>query len=374
MTTTKTIIGLTGNIATGKSVVRRMLTNAGALGLDADVIAHRLYYQNGPAYQKVIDTFGPDILSEDGQISRQKLGKTVFSDAKKLRTLEAILHPLVTESILRHINQSQTPIIVIEAIKLFEAGVDQICDKVWVSQASNDVQLARLMQNRKLTKQAAMLRLESQTSQIEKRKQADVVINTESSFFDTWQEVIQVLNDTIQTQDEQFFLNLNTSQGLIGQPAGRVPGQRLANFWVQHTRRDLDELYELLGSRLIITLQQDQAIKGMAIWQEWNFTANLKQMIIAESAHEFADKLLKAFEEQSGIQQCEILLIPPARLQAYDLNLSDLGYDNLPTDELYFLPWRTIGRTITQDKSGRVWVKILNNPLEDLAQKNNMIL
>jgi hypothetical protein len=97
-------------------------------------------------------------------------------------------------------------------------------------------------------------------------------------------------------------------------------------------------------------------------------------MIIAESAHEFADKLLKAFEEQSGIQQCEILLIPPARLQAYDLNLSDLGYDNLPTDELYFLPWRTIGRTITQDKSGRVWVKILTNPLEDLAQKNNMIL
>jgi hypothetical protein len=68
------------------------------------------------------------------------------------------------------------------------------------------------------------------------------------------------------------------------------------------------------------------------------------------------------------------LLIPQAKVHDYDLNLSYLGYDNLPTDELYFLPWRTIGRTITQDKSGRVWVKILNNPLEDLAQKNNMIL
>jgi len=370
MTTTKIIIGLTGNIATGKSVVRRMLTNAGALGLDADVIAHRLYYKNGPAYQKVLDTFGTDILIEDGQISRQKLGRIVFNDAKKLRTLEAILHPLVTESILRHINQSQTPIIAIEAIKLFEAGVDQICDQVWVCQASNEVQLARLMQNRNLSKQAAMLRLESQTSQIEKRKQADVVINTESSFFDTWQQVIQVLNDTIRTQDHQFDLNLNTAQRLIGQPAGRVPGQRLAAFWLKHTLRDVDELYELLGSRLIITLQQDRAIKGMAIWQEWNFTANLKQMITAGSAHEFADTILKAFEGHSEIQQCEILLIPQARLQAYDLNLSDLGYDNLPTDELYFLPWRTIGQTITQDTSGRVWVKVLTNPLENLAHKN----
>lgn len=368
MTKTKTIIGLTGNIATGKSVVRRMLTNAGALNLDADVIAHRLYYQNGPAYEQVVDTFGSVILLEDGQISRQKLGQIVFSNAEKLRTLEAILHPLVTEAIQKHINQSQTPIIAFEAIKLFEAGLDNICDQVWVSQASEKVQLARLVQNRKLTKQAAALRLESQTSQIEKRKQADVVINTEGSFFDTWQQVIRALNDTIQTQDYQFSLNLNTPHRLVVQPAGSIPDQRLAAFWLKQTHRDPADLYELLGLRLVTIVQQNQLIKGMAIWQEWNFTATLQQVITTKAAIEFTDEILKAFEQHSHIQQCEILLISQDVLQAYNLNPSALGYQYQPVDELISPPWRNAGQAMTHGQSGKVWIKILTQPEIDLAQ------
>lgn len=368
MTMTKTIIGLTGNIATGKSVVRRMLTNMGALGLDADVIAHRLYYKTGPAYKQVIDAFGPTILTEDGEISRQKLGKIAFSDTDKLHTLEGILHPLVTEEIHKYVDQSQTPIIAVEAIKLFEAGLDQHCDQVWVSHASAETQMARLMQARNMTKQEAALRLASQTSQIEKRNQADVVINTEGSFFDTWQQIIRALNDTIQVQNDQFSLNLNTSHRLVVQPAGSIPGQRLAAFWLKQTHQNLADLYEQLGLKLMTVVQKKKVIKGMAIWEEWNFTAILKQIITARKALELADEILEAYEGHSQMQQSEILLIPQNLLQTFNLNPSALGYQYEPVDELISPAWRTAGQTMTHGQSEKVWIKILPQSDKDLAQ------
>ena len=285
MTKTKMIIGLTGNIATGKSVLRRMLTNAGALGIDADVIAHRLYYKDGPAYTQVIDTFGERIISEDGQISRQKLGQIVFGNTKKLHTLEALLHPLVIEAIQDRIATSHMPIIAIEAIKLFEAGVDQICDQVWVSDASSEMQMTRLKQARNLTEQEASLRLGLQTSQSEKRKMADVVINTEGSFFDTWEQVIHALNDTIHIEDEIFSLNLNTQPGLVMQPAGRVPPKELADFWQEQTHQSQDALYELLGLQLITAILKDQQVKALLFWQSYNFSAVLKQVITTSDAN-----------------------------------------------------------------------------------------
>ena len=369
MTMTKTIIGLTGNIATGKSVVRRMLANAGALGLDADIIAHRLYDKDSLAYSKLIDIFGQGILAEDGQISRKKLGQIVFSDPEKLLTLEAILHPLVIKIIQKRIERARTPIIVIEAIKLFEAGLNQMCDQVWVSHVSREVQLARLIETRNLTEQEALLRIDSQTPQLEKQKRADVVVHTQGSFFETWQQVIKALNDTIEIQDHQFALNLNTPLGLVGQPAGCIPDQRLAAFWLKQTRRDLADLYELLGSHLITTVQKNQVIKGMAIWQEWRFTAILKQVITARGRHNFIEAILKAFKDHGEVQQCEILLISQALQKAYDLNLTNLGYDELSVDDLFFAPWRTVGQVFAKGQSGSVWVRHLANPIEDLAHK-----
>ncbi len=108
------LIGLTGNIATGKSVVRRMLVNHGALGLDADLIAHRTQYPGGKAYQAIINTFGSDILSPEKEISRAKLGEIVFADPDRLIVLEALVHPAVTADIEERIEQATLPIVVIE--------------------------------------------------------------------------------------------------------------------------------------------------------------------------------------------------------------------------------------------------------------------
>jgi dephospho-CoA kinase len=94
----KFVIGLTGNIATGKSVVRRMLEHLGAYTIDADALTHRAYAKGAPGYQQVIDRFGKWLINKDGEIDRKKLGNLVFSDAEALKQLEAIVHPLVRQA------------------------------------------------------------------------------------------------------------------------------------------------------------------------------------------------------------------------------------------------------------------------------------
>ena len=91
----KYVIGLTGNIGTGKSVVRRMLEHLGAYGIDADTLSHRVIENDAPGYQAVLSYFGKYILDEDKEIDRKKLSKIVFSDSTALTELENIIHPIV---------------------------------------------------------------------------------------------------------------------------------------------------------------------------------------------------------------------------------------------------------------------------------------
>ena len=94
----KFVIGLTGNIATGKSVVRKMLEHLGAYGIDADALGHRAIARDAPGYKPVLDTFGKWILAPDGQIDRGKLARVVFADPDALIQLESIVHPLVRQA------------------------------------------------------------------------------------------------------------------------------------------------------------------------------------------------------------------------------------------------------------------------------------
>ena len=95
----KYVIGLTGNIATGKSVVRKMLEHLGAYSIDADALSHRAIAKGAPGYQKVIVTFGKWIVAGDGEIDRAKLGRLVFNDPEALLQLEVIVHPLVEQAV-----------------------------------------------------------------------------------------------------------------------------------------------------------------------------------------------------------------------------------------------------------------------------------
>jgi dephospho-CoA kinase len=141
----KFVIGLTGNIATGKSVVRRMLEHLGAYTIDADALTHRAYAKGAPGYQQVVDNFGKWLINKDGEIDRSKLGNLVFNNHEAMSQLEAIAHPLVRQATEILIKRSIQPVVVIEAIKLLEGDLRNVCDSIWVTNAPEEVQVERLM-------------------------------------------------------------------------------------------------------------------------------------------------------------------------------------------------------------------------------------
>ena len=164
----KYVIGLTGNIATGKSVVRKMLEHLGAYGIDADGLAHRAIAKGAPGYKAVLDTFGHWILGADGQVERPKLGRLVFADADALGRLEAIVHPLVRQAVEILIDRSTQKVIVIEAIKLLESNLSEMCDSVWVTYTAEEVQVNRLMEKRNMDTKRP--RCESQPNLLKTRR------------------------------------------------------------------------------------------------------------------------------------------------------------------------------------------------------------
>ncbi len=185
----KYIIGLTGNIATGKSSVRRMLEELGAYGIDADAVAHRAMLPGAPGYLAVIREFGNQIVSADRQINRRQLGQIVFSDPAALARLEAIIHPQVTRIVAQLIRQAAPYVIVVEAIKLIESGLNKRCDSVWVTVTPIEIRLARLTQYRGMDIATARQRIEAQSPQRDKVALADVVIYNSGLLEDTRRQV-----------------------------------------------------------------------------------------------------------------------------------------------------------------------------------------
>ena len=196
----KIVIGLTGNIGTGKSTVMGMLAELGAIGIDADKVAHDVVMPGEPAYALVVAEFGPEIAPNEGPIDRARLGQIVFSDPAALARLEAIVHPAVSERISRLVADALAPVVVIEAIKLLEAGLSvQLCNEIWVVTAPRSEQIQRLMTTRGLSTQEAILRIDAQPPQEEKVARADVVIDNSGNLANVRRQVEQAWQSLFRT-------------------------------------------------------------------------------------------------------------------------------------------------------------------------------
>lgn len=183
------VIGLTGNIATGKSTVAGMLRELGATVIDADRVAHEVMRAGTPVHRAVVAAFGPQVLRPDGEIDRTRLGAIVFSDPQALARLEAIVHPAVLEEVARRVAAAPTRVVVVEAIKLMEAGVADAVDALWVTTCLPEKQVQRLMVERGLSRQEAEQRVHAQPPQEAKIARADVVISTDGSLGETRAQV-----------------------------------------------------------------------------------------------------------------------------------------------------------------------------------------
>ncbi len=172
-------IGLTGNIAMGKSAVLSRLRALGAAVIDADEISRDLTKKGGAALEPICMAFGDDFFKA-GELDRKKLGKLVFSDAKSRKKLNKIVHPLVYDIIKARIAEAAEagePAIVLDIPLLYEADMQSLCDEVWLVHTSEETQLGRLITRDGITTDEARLRISSQLP-IERKKQlADKLID-----------------------------------------------------------------------------------------------------------------------------------------------------------------------------------------------------
>lgn len=192
------IIGLTGGIATGKSTAAEFFGEMNIPIVDADEWAHRLLMPGNPNYSRVIQTFGPGILGQDGVIDRKMLGQIVFSDPCLLRRLEEITHPAIRHAIADEISTLAAhgePVVILDHPLLFEMGMESMVDETWVVTASPEIQRARLAARDGLSPEAIEERLAAQIPLEEKARRAQVVLDNGHNIEDfrallirTWKE------------------------------------------------------------------------------------------------------------------------------------------------------------------------------------------
>lgn len=185
----KYVIGLTGNIAVGKSVVRQMLQHLGAYTIDADGLVHQAMAPGAPAYKPIVQTFGELILDSEKRINRAMLGSIVFSNPAALAKLEAVTHPIVRQGINILITRAKQQVIVVEAIKLLEGELAGMVDEIWVVDARPETQYQRLIDKRKMPAEEAKKRILAQNAQADKLKRANLVIQNNGNVEETWKQV-----------------------------------------------------------------------------------------------------------------------------------------------------------------------------------------
>lgn len=187
------LVGITGGIATGKSTVVKMLKEKGAYVIDFDLLAREVVRPGMPAYKDIVDYFGTQILAEDKTIDRKKLGQIVFQDLEKKKKLESFTHPRIHERFVEELRaitvRDQEAIILADIPLLIEQNLQYIFHKVILVYIPEEIQLERLMERDKITKEQALSIIRSQLPIDEKVGYADYVIDNSGSLSSTQSQV-----------------------------------------------------------------------------------------------------------------------------------------------------------------------------------------
>jgi len=344
----KYVIGLTGNIATGKSVVRRMLEHLGAYTIDADALSHRVISKGAPGYQPVLDKFGNWLLDKDGQIDRAKLGRLVFGDRQALAALEDIIHPFVGQAIDLLIKRATQKVIVVEAIKLLESDLRTRCDSIWVTDAPQEVQIERLMRKRGMSRENAVQRIHAQSAQKQKLDAANVVVTNTGSYEDLWKQVNDAWKKALPSQEPPTTLiTRKPAAGSFSLQRGKPhDSQKIADLVTRLSKgkraMTSEQVMEAFGDKAFLLLQVDNELVGLAGWQVENLVARTTDLYLDPRAS--ADKalplLLAEVEKASSDLQCEASLVfPPMELVGFDSVWKHIGYERRSPDRLGVQAW-----------------------------------
>jgi dephospho-CoA kinase len=189
-------VGLTGGIASGKSTVSAILSELGAVVIDADRLAREVVAKGTPGLAQVVEAFGPEILTPEGEMDRDAVGRIVFADEHERKVLEGIVHPLVFERYA--VLEAAAPkdgIVVHDIPLLAESGRVADFDAVIVVDAPHETQVERLLRDRDMSRQDAESRIAAQATREQRRAIATYVIENTGTREDLRQRVAEVFED-----------------------------------------------------------------------------------------------------------------------------------------------------------------------------------
>jgi dephospho-CoA kinase len=199
------IAGLTGSIATGKSMVSAILKDLGAFIVDADITARQVVAPGMPAWDKIIRIFGKDILKETGEIDREHLGRLIFNDSAMRSILEEVVHPEVVHSMDEQISSINSgfpdALVILDVPLLIETGMYKGVSEVIVVYCPEDTQITRLMVRDNISREDALAKVRAQISIEEKRRYATLLIDNSTS------------RDNTRIQVENLYVRLREKRG-----------------------------------------------------------------------------------------------------------------------------------------------------------------
>jgi len=400
----KYLVGLTGNIATGKSAVLKLAAEREALILDADQIVHHLLDSDHFVQEAVVALFGPDIQFPGGAINRALVAKKVFNDPDALLALEQVIHPAVHRRLFKQIDLSPNQIVFIEAIKLNEGGLASECEEIWVTRCPRETQIERLVAFRAMDRDDAITRVNSQSSQVEKVALADVVIDTAGtmaeteSYFDlAWHG----LRRRIRLAEQGPTEDMGSSEGQEPVSVGPLPvgesdpskitaGQTTSaedpSFTGVTVRRaqmtDVNQIAQLIGkatdsavemsrSELLLALgergyliaQQDDETNAVAGWSAENLVATIDQIFLypLEAAAKYGGAVLREIERTANELICEVIMAFPQGKDPDEIHhlLINWGFNYVDPRSLPH-NWQTAAAELGSEDS-LVMIKILRN-------------
>lgn len=195
------MIGLTGGIATGKSIVASVFREMGAIILDADVIARLVVLPHQPAWKDIVEFFGPQVVNEDQSLDRAKIGEIVYNNPNSLKELNRFTHPRIMQYYkdeLRRIKTEQPDaIVILEVPLLYETNMDKLCQQVVVVYVDRETQIQRLMKRDNMSYADAVKRVDAQMPMDEKVRRADFVIDNRGSMEETKEKATKYYNEIL---------------------------------------------------------------------------------------------------------------------------------------------------------------------------------
>ena len=357
------VIGISGSIGSGKSLICHLLAMRGIMPLDADELTHFLLAKGKAGYQQVVQNFGEPYLDDSGNVDRAQLGKNVFDNPHLLQKLESMLHPLISRTVRAILQQSTSPLITLEAIKLYSSDLSQLCDSRWFVTATQAAQKERLKKTRGMDEKAIAERLHQQ--QFPKEMPIEHYIENSCRLDDVLKQIEIIWGDMRREADgfEQVIDHLaaTASMSVLSIDSLEAMDVEIQSTLAEYLPPyqfvdDVDFAQRVILSRTFLSPLNNSS--DMLVWQFDHFNTRVRFLKTEENDENLRNGLEK-LEQQTSMWGGNCIMV---ELDAHSLQfkneLRSMGYHVLSDGDILehpFLPF-SIGN---KGKIGNHLVKIL---------------